>query len=59
MNLLHQPVTSVKCGVLVRAGSIWIGAHWSAHDRRWCINLIPCLTFWITLPGGLVPRSAS
>lgn len=25
------------------------------HNKRWCINLIPCFTFWITKPGGNTP----
>lgn len=45
----------MKCGWLVRKGSLWIGAHWSPENRRWCINLIPCVTFWITLKGGKSP----
>lgn len=45
----------MKCGVLVRAGSAWIGAHWSPSNRRWCINIIPFVTIWITLEGGKVP----
>lgn len=50
-----QPKPRIKCGILVRRGSLWIGAHWSPGNRRWCINLIPCVTFWITLPGGNTP----
>lgn len=54
-----ERVSRIRVGLLVRLGSAWIGAHWSDHDRRWCINLIPCVTIWITLPGGLLPRSAA
>jgi hypothetical protein len=49
------PPTSWKCGLLFRIGSMWIGYHWSRKNRRICINLIPIVTFWITLPGGNVP----
>lgn len=45
----------MNCGLLFRKGSLWIGAHWSPNHRRWCINLIPCVTFWITLEGGTPP----
>lgn len=43
------------CGILFRAGSLWVGAHWGAHHRRLCVNLLPCVTFWFTLPGGDAP----
>jgi hypothetical protein len=33
-----------------RAG--WIGAHWGQHNKRLCINLLPFVTLWITMPGG-------
>jgi hypothetical protein len=49
-------VNSLRCGLLVRLASLWIGAHYSTFDRRWCINLLPCVTLWITLPGGHLPR---
>ncbi|AGR48101.1 hypothetical protein SmphiM12_469 [Sinorhizobium phage phiM12] len=45
----------MKAGVLFRLGSLWIGAHWSPHNKRLCLNLIPCVTVWITLPGGITP----
>jgi len=44
-----------KCGWLVNKGSAWIGVHYSKHNLRWCINLIPCVTVWITKPGGKTP----
>lgn len=45
----------MKAGCLFRWGSLWVGAHYSEYNRRWCINLIPCFTIWITLPGGKTP----
>lgn len=48
-------VEQVKVGILFRLGSLWMGAHWSPHNRRWCINLVPCVTLWITLEGGKTP----
>lgn len=45
----------MRCGWLFRSGSLWIGAHYSRRNRRWCINLMPCVTLWITLNGGLRP----
>ena len=48
----------MRAGWLFNAGALWIGAHYSPSNRRWCINLVPGLTVWITLPGGLPPDRA-
>lgn len=45
----------VRWGFKFGKGSGWIGAHWSKHNRRWCINLLPFCTIWITLKGGKTP----
>lgn len=45
----------MKVGMLTRAGSFWIGAHWSTYNKRLCINLIPCVTIWVTFKGGITP----
>jgi hypothetical protein len=42
-------------GVIFQPGALWIGAHYSRLNRRWCINVLPCLTVWFTLRGGKVP----
>jgi hypothetical protein len=48
----------MKAGVLFRIGSLWIGAHYSPYERRWCINFVPCLTLWVCLKGGRPPLLA-
>lgn len=45
----------MKSGVLINWRALWIGAHWSAANRRLCVNLVPCVTIWVALPGGKVP----
>lgn len=45
----------MKCGVLFRLRSLWVGVHYSPKNRRFCINVVPCITFWITLEGGITP----
>lgn len=45
----------MKAGLLFRLGSFWIGAHWSSQHHRLCINLVPCVTLWVTAPGGVRP----
>lgn len=50
-----EVVDSAACGVLFRLSSVWIGVHYSPYNKRYCINLIPCVTLWITKPGGIRP----
>lgn len=47
--------TGLRAGVLFRWGSVWVGAHWSRYNRRWCINPLPFVTIWVALPGGRAP----
>ena len=42
-------------GLLFNPNAAWIGAHWSPHNRRLCINIIPFLTLWVTAFGGETP----
>lgn len=49
------PLESWRYGWLVRPGSLWVGAHWSPENKRLCINLLPCVTVWVVLPGGTAP----
>jgi hypothetical protein len=42
-------------GLIFNKGALWIGAHYSPFNRRWCINVLPCVTLWIALPGGTAP----
>ena len=44
-----------RFGVLFRWGSLWVGGHWSPRNRRVCINLVPCVTFWFIRKGGIAP----
>lgn len=45
----------MKWGILFRWSSFWVGAHWSSHNKRLCVNLLPFITFWITMQGGETP----
>lgn len=42
-------------GVLFNPKALWIGAHYGAHQKRWCVNILPCLTVWWAKPGGYLP----
>jgi hypothetical protein len=45
----------LAAGMLFRPGSVWVGAHWSAQNRRLCVNVVPCFTLWLIWPGGRRP----
>lgn len=45
----------MRVGIIFRLSSFWVGAHWSPFNRRWCINLVPCVTVRVALKGGNVP----
>lgn len=45
----------MKAGVLFRLGSAWMGVHYSPYNKRFCINLVPFVTVWVTLKGGKTP----
>jgi hypothetical protein len=47
-----------RWGVLFQPLALWIGAHYSGFSRRWCINVLPCVTLWICRDGGKVPDKA-
>lgn len=42
--------TNCKIGMLFNLNSFWIGVHYSSFFKKYCINLIPCVTIWIVLP---------
>lgn len=44
-----------SAGLLWNPHALWLGAHYSPMNRRHCINLVPCLTVWVRLPGGKEP----
>jgi hypothetical protein len=48
----------MKIGILFQPWALWIGAHWSDYNQRWCVNVLPCITIWIALSGGNIPRKS-
>ena len=44
-----------QVGLLVNWQALWVGAHYSTYAKRWCVNLLPCVTVWWTKPGGRLP----
>lgn len=45
----------IQKGFLFQPTALWVGVHYSRYNRRFCINLIPCFTFWLCLVGGKPP----
>lgn len=46
----------MKYGILFRLSAAWIGVHYSDANKRFCINPLPFVTVWVTLPGGRTPK---
>ncbi len=44
-----------RAGLVLNWRAAWVGAHWGSYNRRLCINLLPFVTLWITMPGGVEP----
>lgn len=42
-----------RFGILFRKESFWIGLHYSKACKRFCLNLIPCITIWFIKKDGL------
>lgn len=49
-------ITRKTVGVLFRWQSFWVGLHYAQSCRRYCLNIIPCVTIWWTVKGGQAPR---
>ncbi len=53
LNLKEKEI--MKIGILFKLANFWIGFHYSEKCNRVCINIIPCVTIWITLENDIVP----
>jgi len=49
----------MKFGLVFQIGAWWVGAHYSDANKRLCINIVPCFTFWIASKNGIVPYKKS
>lgn len=54
-DLGHKRFKTFSCGLLFNPCSAWIGCHYSEYNRRYCINVVPFVTFWITKRSGKEP----
>lgn len=58
-DLWHSKYRGWRFGVLFNLSALWVGVHYSAFNRRYCINIIPTITVWVTAPGGVTPNCAN
>ena len=47
----------MRIGMLFNPRAFWVGGHYSRHNKRLCVNLVPMVTFWFVLKGGNIPGS--
>lgn len=50
-----KPIGVKRYGFIFRLKSFWLGLHYSDYNKRYCLNIIPCVTFWWTGKGGKMP----
>lgn len=55
LYLLIELSYGLKWGVLLRKESAWIGCHYSEYNKRYCLNIVPCVTIWWIKQGGKTP----
>lgn len=54
-HLTRLRVKQHHIGLLFNPHALWVGVHYSGYTRRFCVNIVPCLTVWWALPGGKQP----
>ncbi len=50
-----RPINVKRRGFIFRWKSFWLGLHYSDYNKRYCLNIIPCVTFWWIGKGGKMP----
>lgn len=58
-NIWNGRLGDYRLGLLFNLPSLWVGVHYSQYNRRYCINIVPTITLWVTLPGGKVPEKGA
>ncbi len=53
--LEEEAAAEAKAGLVLNWRAGWIGANWGSYNRRLCVNVLPFVTVWITMPGGQEP----
>ena len=42
-------------GWKISSHALWVGLHYSEHNRRLCVNILPGVTLWYVKRGGRLP----
>ena len=58
-NIWNGRLGDYRFGLLFNLPSLWVGVHYSQYNRRYCINIVPTITLWVSLPGGKVPEKGA
>ncbi len=45
-----------RYGVILRLNSFWIGLHYSQFNKRYCLNILPCIIIWWIKKDGKIPN---
>lgn len=56
MSLDNTAGNRWRWGLLFKLESLWVGFYWSRKNQRLCVNPVPCVTLWVTKPGGEIPH---
>lgn len=54
-DLFRATIFGRRVGAIFNTRHVWIGVHGSNHNRRFCVNVIPCVTLWACRVGGIEP----
>lgn len=52
----YDDLRKLRSGWVFNPNGWWLGVHYSSYNKRYCINVIPCITIWVVKPGGKIPK---
>lgn len=52
---MNNEIEVKTSGWIFRKASAWVGLHYSEYNNRYCLNILPCITYWWIGEGGKVP----
>ena len=47
-------IANCKASILIRLSCFWVGINYSKNQKRWDINLMPCITLCIEKSNGVM-----
>ena len=54
-DLFRATICGRRVGMIFNTRAVWVGVHGSNFNKRFCVNVIPCVTLWICKVGGVEP----